>query len=412
MDSKAALGRRLPLTPIMFLNSDPIHMNQAVAATSLKPAPAAASTAQGGIVLAGIGKRYADGTTAVDGVDLRIEPGSYCCLLGPSGCGKTTMLRMIAGHENPTDGSVLIDGRNVSRLSPRARGTAMMFQSYALFPHLSVRDNVAFALRVRGISKKERLHEADRVIEQVQLTALSERLPAQLSGGQQQRVALARAIVMRPTVLLLDEPLSALDEFLRLQMRGELRRMQRALGITFVHVTHTQLEAIAVADQVVVMDKGRIAQSAPPHEIYSQPRTEYVASFIGGQNVLHGRVTALESSRMSLEGPGRTRYVLPRGARPMSVGATVSFAVRRDRMSVCVHDDNVALDPNTVLGHVSDLEYQGIYMKVSVQSDDPAASVCVVYVEENAFLLTPVSIGQRVRCRWAIDEAHGLAAKV
>ena len=219
---------------------------------------------RGEVVLAGLSKRFADGPSAVDNIDLRIEPGTYCCLLGPSGCGKTTMLRMIAGHESPSEGAILLDGKNVIDRSPRERGTAMMFQNYALFPHLSVRDNVAFSLRVRGVDKKERLREADRVIEQVQLSALASRLPGQLSGGQQQRVALARAIVMRPTVLLLDEPLSALDEFLRLQMRGELRGMQRELGITFVHVTHTQLEAIAVADQVVVMDRGRIAQSASP----------------------------------------------------------------------------------------------------------------------------------------------------
>ena len=207
-------------------------------------------------------KRYPNGALAVDGINLRIAGGSYCCLLGPSGCGKTTMLRMIAGHENPTDGEILIDGVNVVGQPPRVRGTAMMFQNYALFPHLSVRDNVAFSLRVRGISRRERYREADRMIEQVQLTELAARLPPQLSGGQQQRVALARAIITRPRVLLLDEPLSALDEFLRLQMRAELKEMQQRLGITFIHVTHTQLEAVAVADQVVVMAQGRIVQAA------------------------------------------------------------------------------------------------------------------------------------------------------
>jgi putative spermidine/putrescine transport system ATP-binding protein len=216
--------------------------------TALTLTPIETAAGRGAIELAGIQKRYADGTVAVDGINLRIASGTYCCLLGPSGCGKTTMLRMIAGHETPTDGEILIDGGNVVGQSPRQRGTAMMFQSYALFPHLSVRDNVAFTLRVRGIGKTERYKEADRVIEQVQLTELAQRPPAQLSGGQQQRVALARAIITRPRVLLLDEPLSALDEFLRLQMRSELRELQRQLGITFIHVTHTQLEAVAVAD--------------------------------------------------------------------------------------------------------------------------------------------------------------------
>src|SRR5580658_9146710 len=227
---------------------------------------------RGQIELVGIFKRYPDGTVAVNGVNLTVEDGTYCCLLGPSGCGKTTILRMIAGHEAPTDGEIVIGGEKVAGQSPSQRGTAMMFQSYALFPHLTVRDNIAFALRARGVAKAEAYRAADAVIEQVQLTALANRLPSQLSGGQQQRVALARAIVVKPRVLLLDEPLSALDEFLRLQMRAELRDMQRRLGITFIHVTHTQLEAVAVADQVVVMDRGKIEQSSSARGIYAEPR--------------------------------------------------------------------------------------------------------------------------------------------
>ena len=373
-------------------------------------ATATRSQPQGGVVLTGLTKRYADGPNAVDNIDLRIEPGTYCCLLGPSGCGKTTMLRMIAGHETPSEGAVLIDGQNVVGRSPRERGTAMMFQNYALFPHLSVRDNVAFSLRVRGLDKAQRLREADRVVEQVQLTALAGRLPGELSGGQQQRVALARAIVMKPKVLLLDEPLSALDEFLRLQMRGELRSMQRQLGITFIHVTHTQLEAIAVADQVVVMDKGRIAQSASPREIYDQPRTEYVAAFIGGQNVLQGQVAELSDSSITLSGEHGSRFVLARNGVSAAAGQTLSFAVRRDRMSVSGDDAATALAPNSLRGRVRELEYQGIYMKVSLALDAASSPGCVVYVEEGTFFRNPVSVGQRVRCHWAVDEAIGLAA--
>ena len=398
-------------TSISAVTSPPISVGAVVPTGALDPA-------HGGVVLAALTKRYADGTTAVDNIDLRIEAGTYCCLLGPSGCGKTTMLRMIAGHETPSEGAILIDGKNVIDKSPRERGTAMMFQNYALFPHLSVRDNVAFAMRVRGVAKKARMYEADRVIEQVQLTALADRLPGQLSGGQQQRVALARAIIMRPTVLLLDEPLSALDEFLRLQMRGELRGMQRELGITFVHVTHTQLEAIAVADQVVVMDKGRIAQSAPPREIYAQPRTEYVAAFIGGQNVMHGEVVELDAGLVTLRGAQGACYRLPRedfagstlGSTSVAIGTDVSFAVRRDRMRVTGEDDAMVLAVNTLRGRVRELEYQGIYMKVSLVTDDPTAPGCVVYVEENTFFGDPVSVGQRVCCSWAATEAHGLAA--
>jgi len=367
-------------------------------------------SSNGRVVLSGLTKRYPDGTVAVDNIDMHVEPGTYCCLLGPSGCGKTTMLRMIAGHETPSAGTILIDGQNVTGRTPRERGTAMMFQNYALFPHLSVRDNIAFALRVRGVDKKSRLFEADRVIEQVQLTALADRLPGQLSGGQQQRVALARAIIMKPRVLLLDEPLSALDEFLRLQMRGELRSMQRALGITFIHVTHTQLEAIAVADQVVVMDHGHIAQSSSPRSIYAHPRTEYVAAFMGGQNVLHGQVTEINEAGVALSGVKDARFLLPRKEMSCQVGQSVSFAVRRDRMVVSRDVGSEALGPNTLRGSVRELEYQGIYMKVSLTTDDLTAPSCVVYVEESTFFKDPLTVGQPVRCHWAMNEAEGLAA--
>ena len=196
---------------------------------------------------------------------------------------------MIAGHEDPTDGEILIGGENVVGLPPVERRTAMMFQSYALFPHLSVRDNIAFSLRVRGVPKAERLKAADAMIDKVKLTELRDRLPNQLSGGQQQRVALARAAITQPACLLLDEPLSALDEQLRVQMRAELRRMQRDLGITFIHVTHTQQEAIALADMVVVMEKGQIRQAGPARDVYALPKDRYVAEFLGGQNVISGR---------------------------------------------------------------------------------------------------------------------------
>ena len=312
-----------------------------------------ATPMRGSIELAGIYKRYGDGTLAVDAINLKIPGGSYCCLLGPSGCGKTTMLRMIAGHETPTGGEIVIDGVDVVGLSPRQRGTAMMFQSYALFPHLSVRDNVAFALRVRGVRRAERHREADRVIEQVQLAALADRPPGQLSGGQQQRVALARAIITRPRVLLLDEPLSALDELLRLQMRGELREMQQRLGITFIHVTHTQLEAVAVADQVVVMSQGRIQQSAPARTIYAEPRSAYVARFMGGQNVLSGTVQSVAGGIAAVTDDGSRRYALRSDAhRPHAPGRPIQFAVRRDLIKVLRADAASVPSVNAVSGIV------------------------------------------------------------
>ena len=257
----------------------------------------------GHIELAGVVKTFDGFVNAVDGVNLKIPNGAYCCLLGPSGCGKTTILRMIAGHDDPTAGEILIGGENVVGLPPVARRTAMMFQSYALFPHLSVRDNIAFALQVRGIAKAERRKAADAMMEKVRLTEFADRLPAQLSGGQQQRVALARAAITEPRVLLLDEPLSALDEFLRIQMRQELRHMQRELGITFVHVTHTQLEAIALADLVVVMEQGKIRQAGAARDVYDSPKDRYVAEFLGGQNVLSGRIQSVNGQHAVMAAP-------------------------------------------------------------------------------------------------------------
>src|SRR5205823_11052163 len=238
----------------------------------------------------------------------------YCCLLGPSGCGKTTILRMIAGHETPTDGDVRIGGESVVGLAPAGRGTAMMFQNYALFPHLTVLDNVAFNLKMRGVAKAERHRRAREMLAQVRLDQFADRLPAQLSGGQQQRVALARALITNPRVLLLDEPLSALDEYLRLRMRGELRRVQKELGITFIHVTHTQLEAIAVADTVVVMAQGRIEQAASARDIFIAPRNAYVARFGGGQNVLSGAGESVLDGTAAGAAQTGARYAVPVGA--------------------------------------------------------------------------------------------------
>src|SRR5882757_1246405 len=286
---------------------------------------------RGDIELAGVCKSFDGVTNVVDGVNLKIPDGAYCCFLGPSGCGKTTILRMIAGHEDPSAGEIVIGGENVVGLAPIERRTAMMFQSYALFPHLTVRDNIAFALRVRGQSKTERYKAADLMMEKVRLTELANRLPANLSGGQQQRVALARAAITEPRVLLLDEPLSALDEQLRVQMRQELRRMQRELGITFIHVTHTQLEAIAIADLVVVMDKGKIKQAGPARDVYDQPQDRYVAEFLGGQNVLTGRIERIEGDSAMIMSREMRDVVLPLGVRrTASVGDRVDFAIRRD----------------------------------------------------------------------------------
>jgi putative spermidine/putrescine transport system ATP-binding protein len=362
----------------------------------------------GDIGLVGVSKSY-DGVSAVEAVTLDVPAGAYCCFLGPSGCGKTTILRMIAGHEDPTAGEIRIGGKNVVGLAPAARRTAMMFQSYALFPHLTVRDNIAFALRVRGVSKAERHRAADQMMEKVRLTELANRLPGQLSGGQQQRVALARAAITEPQVLLLDEPLSALDEQLRVQMRQELRRMQRELGITFVHVTHSQLEAIALADMVVVMAKGRIRQAGTARDIYDCPRDRYVAEFLGGQNVLRGEVVEVRGGIATVKGAQeRTFEAATAGAREMEVGAQVDIAIRRDDIHL-KRPGALAMPGTSILdARVAAVEYQGYFVKVllDVGSNDEF----VVYVSEREYFREAFEVGDAVLATWMIELSRLLAS--
>ena len=224
-------------------------------------------------------------SVAVAGVDFSIPAGSYCCLLGPSGCGKTTTLRMISGHDTQTSGSIAIDGKDLGIIPPAQRPTAMMFQNYALFPHMTVEDNVAFSLRVKGTDKTVRRQRSAHLLEVVELSDYAQRRPNELSGGQQQRVALARALMMNPSVLALDEPLSALDPFLRLKVRSELKALQRRLGITFLHVTHSQTEALALADQIILMNDGTLEQVGTAEDLYHRPETAFAAQFMGVQNV-------------------------------------------------------------------------------------------------------------------------------
>jgi sn-glycerol 3-phosphate transport system ATP-binding protein len=232
------------------------------------------------IELAGVGKQWGD-TAALAGIDLAIAAGTFCVLLGPSGCGKSTTLRIIAGLETATEGRVMIGGEDVTALPPARRGIAMVFQNYALFPHLDVRENIGFGLSVRKVPAAERVKRVGEAAELLGLTALLERKPGQLSGGQQQRVALARALVAQAKVCLMDEPLSNLDAQLRQQMRTELRELQQRLGLTVVYVTHDQAEAMSMADQVVLLHRGRVEQAAPPRALYARPQTTFAASFIG-----------------------------------------------------------------------------------------------------------------------------------
>jgi len=371
--------------------------------------PADRRTAErGSIELAGVTKRFGE-TTAVKNIDLKIPGGCYCCLLGPSGCGKTTILRMIAGHESPTEGAVLIDGENVVGKLPVERGTAMMFQSYALFPHLSCMDNVAFNLKVRGVDKAERRARALDMLDRVRMKSFADRLPAQLSGGQQQRIALARSLITNPRVLLLDEPLSALDEFLRLQMRGELRHIQAEFGISFIHVTHTQMEAIALADMVVVMDQGQIEQAASARDVYDRPRTGYVAHFMGGQNVLAGTVTGRQTGIVTIAS-GKKNITITAPASAPAVGEQFEGAVRRDRVRLSRAPSEAAdAGVNGVSGRVAGIEYQGTWLKISIE--DACGEGFVANVPDSEFFADPLTIGDPVIARWDAEQLHYLVAR-
>jgi putative spermidine/putrescine transport system ATP-binding protein len=322
--------------------------------------------------LISVTKAYGD-AVAVDGIDQRIPGGTYCCLLGPSGCGKSSTLRMIAGHESVTAGDIVLGDSNITNLAPAARGTAMMFQSYALFPHLSVVDNVAFSLRMRGVDKAERIGKAMEVLALVDMADFAERLPSQLSGGQQQRVALARALLMEPSILLLDEPLSALDPFLRLRMRLELKKLHRELGISFLHVTHSQDEALALADLIIVMNCGRIEQAGSPRDVFEAPATEFVARFIGGHNILDH-----ESGRI---------------------------AIRTDRLAITKTTPPVG---PSLSATVQDIEYLG--STVSITVDAAQAGGLSASVPDGVFFDDPVEIGMNVFLSWQEADAHRLAA--
>jgi putative spermidine/putrescine transport system ATP-binding protein len=261
------------------------------------------------LVLESLTKRFGS-HVAVDGLSLSVEKGEFVSLLGPSGCGKTTTLQMIAGFVEPTAGGIRLEGRDLLAVKPAKRGLGIVFQSYALFPHMTVSENVSFGLEMQGVAARERLERIGETLELVGLAAFSGRFPRQLSGGQQQRVALARALVIRPQILLLDEPLSNLDAKLREEMQIELRQIQRTVGTTTILVTHDQAEAMALSDRVVVMNHGRAEQVAPPHEAYERPATPFVAGFLGRTNMVNGRTVRPEKiwfASTGLAGTVRTR---------------------------------------------------------------------------------------------------------
>jgi len=365
--------------------------------------PPVAGTTTSAVSIRGVTKRFPGGkgaepVVAVDALDLEIEDGEFFSLLGPSGCGKTTTLRMIGGFEYPTAGSIQIFGEEVGLLPPNKRPVNTVFQSYALFPHMTVAQNIAFGLEMQDVAAAEIKERVGNVIELVQLEGRENRKPKQLSGGQQQRVALARALVNRPKVLLLDEPLGALDLKLRQAMQLELKEMQERVGITFIYVTHDQEEALTMSDRLAVMDHGELLQVGAPETIYDKPRTRFVADFIGDTNLLTATVIDGRAVRLSDGSAIRVENDRP-------VGSTVTVAVRPEKLGLRRVESDRDLTLDAIDGHVERVTFLGNALAYEVTADagDPRATLRIR--QGNAPGVEHFGVGDAVRVRWAPGSA-------
>jgi iron(III) transport system ATP-binding protein len=341
-------------------------MNKMSSISSLSRLSASGKKQAASVEFRNVTKRYGN-VTAVDGVSFTIEPGKLVTLLGPSGCGKTTTLRMIAGLEMASEGQILIGGRDVTNLSAANRDVSMVFQSYALFPHMSVLENVAYGPSVQGASKKDANAMAMEKLELIGLKGLEKRAPSELSGGQQQRVAVARALVLEPQVLLFDEPLSNLDAKLRRRVREDIRELQQSLNLTVAYVTHDQEEALAVSDHIIVMSNARIAQTGTPRELYEEPANLFVADFIGDANIVTGDLVSLAGPNAQVRLGAVTLDLPHRGLGP----GAVRLAVRPDAIQI---DENV--QPGALAGTVSKASYLGTQIEYEVES--PIGNLFVV----------------------------------
>jgi spermidine/putrescine transport system ATP-binding protein len=380
----------------------------AVSATESARARAAAQERASlpAIELSGVVKEFrarGEVVVAVAGIDLEIAEGEFFSLLGPSGCGKTTTMRMVAGFEEPTEGAIRLHGRDVTGVPPNKRDVNMVFQSYALFPHMNVFENVAFGLRRKSVAKPEISRRVGEMLEIVDMAGRSERRPRELSGGQQQRVALARALVNHPRALLLDEPLGALDLKLRQAMQVELKRIQREVGITFVYVTHDQGEALTMSDRIAVMDDGSIEQLGTPREIYEHPRTRFVAGFIGTSNLLTGTVTRMDGDRAVIElGPGE-RIIVPVQDRVTSEGSRLELTVRPEKIDLSAAPP--AGDGCALRGSVTEVVYLGTSTNFSVSTT--AGSDMVVFQQNSASAATaPAARGDSVWLSWQPEHSY------
>ncbi|HEX2282183.1 MAG TPA: ABC transporter ATP-binding protein [Thermomicrobiales bacterium] len=374
--------------------------------------PAADSTVpddgKGTVVLRGVTKRF-EGVTAVDHVDLTVPGGSYVVLLGPSGCGKTTLLRMLGGHATIDEGEFLLDGVRTNDVPPARRDISTVFKHYGLFPHKTVRDNVEFGLKMRGLPREARRRRAEEALDFLDLRSMADRRPRQLSGGQQQRVALARALVTEPTVLLLDEPLGDLDRLLQLRMRVELRALQRRLRITFIHVTHNQEEALAIADQIVVMQDGRIQQVGRPQDVYRRPANLFTSGFMGDNNVVPGQVSAIADGQVWVEGDGLRLLARHNGA-GVAVGQDLHASVRASSVSAepAIAGAPLSERPNHVVATLIFVEYLGDIVKLHCRL--PNGQTIVAKRAENVRAWDDLVEGEPVRLAWEPEDVQLLLA--
>ncbi len=354
------------------------------------------------VALRGLTKRFGE-MVAVDNLDLDIPRGGFFALLGPSGCGKTTTLRMIGGFEEPTAGTIELAGKDITQQPPHKRDVNTVFQSYALFPHMTVAENVAFGLERKKVDKAERKTRVAEALELVELGALASRRPTQMSGGQQQRVALARALVNRPRALLLDEPLGALDLRLRKQLQLELSQIQRDVGITFIHVTHDQEEAMTMADTIAVMRDGRIDQLGSATELYDHPRTAFVANFLGNSNLIDADVVSSSGAFAEVDADGGARLRVPARALSPNSSAKIRIGVRPEKMKLeAANGTPQAGDSSALLGHIVDAAYIGLATQYVVRTDGGAD--LQVFVQNNSDANSGLNEGDRVVATW--DPEH------
>ena len=370
------------------------------AGTPVVPLAAAGADARGGVTLVGIRKRFGD-VEAVAGIDLEVLPGEFVAILGPSGSGKTTTMRMVGGFEHPDEGRVWIGGRDVTTLPPHRRDVNTVFQSYALFPHMTVQRNVEYGLRVAGVGRAERRARALDALERVRLAGVATARPHELSGGMRQRVALARALVNRPSVLLLDEPLGALDRKLREEMQLELRQLQRDVGITFIYVTHDQEEALAMSDRLVVMRDGRIEQIGSPAEVYDDPATLWVAGFVGTSNSVSGVIGAI-GARIEVDvqfGPLRVAHAHG----PLRAGDRVTVTVRPEHVSIGAEGSGPQLDGGCVRARVEEVLNVGSSLRCVARTESGSRLLALA---QRTTLQAPVRSGDEVVLSWPAEAAH------